>query len=204
MFGKVAAEALGLADIGKVISPEDYDKVDADDYVLHEDNEKIFFLIKSKTDEYCFTNLALIHVDGSSAMSKKRDLKRYTWSRHVVTNVSMETAGTVDLDAEIKFSIGDQAISVDVHKKYIEQIKDLYKALLCIAETAHENQILLEHAHKSVELASDTLGRAQLAEGSVIDSFNGINKSAFTWLKSAREKFVVKDFGAVFERYIKN
>jgi hypothetical protein len=55
MFGKVAADVLGLSDIGSVIKPENYDKADADDYVMHEDGEKIYFLIKSKSDEYCFT-----------------------------------------------------------------------------------------------------------------------------------------------------
>ncbi|MBD5074567.1 hypothetical protein GUF45_23655, partial [Xanthomonas citri pv. citri] len=67
MFKKIAADALGLSDIGKIIEPQDYDKTDADDYVMHEDNEKIYFLIKTKADEYCFTNLALIHVDGERA-----------------------------------------------------------------------------------------------------------------------------------------
>lgn len=70
MFGKVASDILGLSDVGSVIKPENYDKVDADDYVMHEDNEKIYFLIKSKSDEYCFTNNALIHLDGTSATSK--------------------------------------------------------------------------------------------------------------------------------------
>src|SRR4051794_12879970 len=80
MFGKVAADLLGLSDLGAVIKPENYDKVDADDYVLHEDNEKIYFVIKSKSDEYCFTNLALVHLDGNSAISKKRLLRRYNYS----------------------------------------------------------------------------------------------------------------------------
>ena len=48
MFRKAAADVLGLSDLGTIIRPEDYDKVDADDYVMHEDGEKIFFLIKSK------------------------------------------------------------------------------------------------------------------------------------------------------------
>ena len=48
MFKKMASEALGLSDIGKIIDPEDYDKVAADDYIFHEDDEQIFFLIKSK------------------------------------------------------------------------------------------------------------------------------------------------------------
>ena len=31
LFKKIAADALGLSDIGSVIKPADYDKVDADD-----------------------------------------------------------------------------------------------------------------------------------------------------------------------------
>ena len=46
MFKKIASDALGLSDIGKVISPKDYDKVDSDDYIMHEDGEKIYFVIK--------------------------------------------------------------------------------------------------------------------------------------------------------------
>ena len=37
---------------------------------MHEDGEKIYFLIKSKSDEYCFTNKGLLHLDGTSATSK--------------------------------------------------------------------------------------------------------------------------------------
>lgn len=93
MLGKLAADSLGLSDIGKIVAPKDYDKVYTDDYVLHEEGERIYFLIKSKTDEYCFTNLALIHLDGSSAISKKRLLKRYNYHRHTLTGVALETAG---------------------------------------------------------------------------------------------------------------
>ena len=129
MFGKLAADALGLSDIGAIIKPEDFSKADSDDYVMHEDNEKIYFLIKSKTDEYCFTNLALIHLDGTSALSKKRTLKRYSYSANQISQVALETAGTVDLDVEIKFTIGSVPFSIDVNKKHIEELKDLYKAL---------------------------------------------------------------------------
>lgn len=92
MLKKFASDALGLSDIGKVIEPQDYDKTDSDDYVLHEIGEKIYFLIKTKADEYCFTNLALIHVDGDSAVSKKRTLKRYEYKWNPISNVSLETA----------------------------------------------------------------------------------------------------------------
>ncbi|MDP3837525.1 MAG: PH domain-containing protein, partial [Methylococcales bacterium] len=58
MFKNLAADVLGLSDIGKIIEVKDFDKTDIDEYVFHEDNEKIFVVIKSKTDEYCFTNIA--------------------------------------------------------------------------------------------------------------------------------------------------
>jgi hypothetical protein len=98
MFKKLASETFGLSDIGKIISPTDYDKVNADDYLFHEDGEKIFFLIKSKKDEYCFTNFALIHVDGDSAVSSKRTVKRYEYASHKISQVLIETAGNIDLD----------------------------------------------------------------------------------------------------------
>ncbi|MFM7408629.1 MAG: hypothetical protein ACKO3K_18720 [Cuspidothrix sp.] len=43
MFKNMAMDALGLSDIGAVIKPEDYNKVDSDDYVLHEEGEKSIF-----------------------------------------------------------------------------------------------------------------------------------------------------------------
>ncbi len=204
MFGKVAADILGLSDVGSVIEPKNYDKVDSDDYVMHEDDEKIYFLIKSKTDEYCFTNKALIHLDGTSAISKKRTLHRYNYHTYKISHVVLETAGTIDLDVEIKFNIGSKEFSIDVHKKHIEELKDLYKALLMIAEICHENEIKLGFAKESIELASSTLSRVSSNENSVVNNFKEINEAAFEWLLKSREQYKVKDFGYVFEKYINN
>ncbi|MUT66108.1 PH domain-containing protein [Paenibacillus sp. NEAU-GSW1] len=202
MFGKVAADLLGLSDIGTVISPANYDKVDSDDYVMHEDNEKIYFLIKSKSDEYCFTNQALIHLDGTSAISKKRTLRRYAYSTHRISNVSLETAGTVDLDVEIKFNIGGADLSIDINKKFLEQVKDLYKALVKISEITYDNDIALNYARQSLELASSTLSHAHKGDYDVADTFDRLNKTAFNWLADSHKQYKVKDFGAIFERYI--
>ena len=130
---------LGLSDIGKIIGPEDYDKTNADDYIRHEDNEKIYFLIKTKADEYCFTNIAFIHVDGEKAVSSKRLLKRYPYSQYQITDVLLETAGKVDLDVEIKFTLGNQSFSIDVDKKQLDKLNDLYKALVYISEKVYDN-----------------------------------------------------------------
>lgn len=205
MFKKVASDVLGLSDVGSVIKPVDYDKVDADDYVLHEDNEKIYFLIKSKSDEYCFTNKALIHLDGTSAMSKKRTLKRYAYKEHAISDVMLETAGTVDLDVEIKFVIGPVHFSIDVHKKYIEELKDLYKALIRISEICHENEVSMSYAERSLELTSNTFSRSAVPQdNNFVDNFRVLNETAFNWLMNSRKKYNVKDFGFVFEKYINN
>jgi hypothetical protein len=193
-----------LSDIGSVISSADYDKVDADDYVMHEDNEKIYFLIKSKSDEYCFTNKALIHLDGTSAMSKKRSLRRYSYREHKISDVVLETAGTVDLDIEIKFIIGSVPITIDVHKKYIEELKDLYKALIKISETCLENETSMEFAQHSLNLASNTLNRASIQDEQLVNHFKELNETSFNWLMNSRKKYVVKDFGYIFEKYINN
>ncbi|MBH8606820.1 PH domain-containing protein [Thermoactinomyces sp. CICC 10521] len=204
MFGKVAADVLGISDVGSVIKPENYDKVDTDDYVLHEDGEKIFFLIKSKSDEYCFTNKALIHLDGTSATSKKRMLHRYDYHAHKIANVMLETAGSIDLDIEIKFTMGSKQYTIDVHKKHLEELKDLYKALVKIAELSRENEILLAFAKQSLELASTTLSSFKNDDNNLVEQFKGLNQAAFNWLVETREKYHVKDFGFVFERYINN
>jgi hypothetical protein len=204
MFGKVASDVLGLSNVGSVIKPADYDKVDADDYVMHEDDEKIFFLIKSKSDEYCFTNKALIHLDGASAMSKKRTLYRYDYNVYKFTEVSLETAGTVDLDVEIKFNLGSQIYSIDVHKKHIEELKDLYKTLMKISEISRENDVILGYARQSLELSSSTLNRVVSNEGNIGDQFKTINQVAFNWLVDAKKQYNIKDYGYVFEQYINN
>jgi Bacterial PH domain len=202
MFKKLAAEALGISDIGIIVPPSEYDKVDADDYLFHEDGEKIFFLIKSKKDEYCFTNLALIHVDGESAVSSKRTVKRYEYGSQRIGYAVIETAGTMDMDVELKFSIGESGFSIDIKKSYIEQVKDIYKALIAIAKQQHQDSIGRDNAQRTLEAMGGMLKLNNVAgEGAVVSHFNAI----LDGLNAAMlEKHLTRDFSKVFERYIHN
>lgn len=200
MFKNIAADVFGLSDIGSVIAPNDYDKVEADDYVLHEEGEKIYFLIKSKTDEYCFTNYALIHIDGTSAVSKKRLLKRLDYNYYQINEVRLETAGTIDLDIEIKFIMGEHHYSIDVSKRFISQLKDLYKSLVKIAKIQEENAQFYQYAQTSINTAATTLGRSS----SNVEQFQMLNEYIFNWMKQVHATYIRKDFGAVFENFIKN
>lgn len=201
MFKKIAAEALGLSDVGKIIPPEDYDKVDSDDYIFHEENEKIFFLIKSKKDEYCFTNKGLIHLDGDSAVSSKRMLKRYDYRTHRISGVRLETAGTIDLDVEIKFVIGDESFSIDVHKSQLEGVKDLYKALYKIGSIQSKGEYRHSLKLKTLEITEKSLPNKQ--EQISKEDFVALSDSVYSWLKSSYDNNNKEDYAKVFELYIK-
>jgi hypothetical protein len=203
MFKRLASEALGLSDIGVIVPAADFNKVDADDYLFSEDGEKIFFLIKSRKDEYCFTNLALVHVDGESAVSSKRVIKRYDYLSHRISHVTLETAGTIDMDVEIKFSIGDGApFSIDVRKNFIEQLKDLYKALVSIGK-------LQERDEQARQIAMQCLGvTGQMFKLGHEVSEEQVSRHYVSLLNTVNsvmlDKLSRKDYGGVFERYIQN
>ncbi len=199
MFKKFAAEALGISDIGVIVSPVDYDKVDADDYLFHEDGEKIFFLIKSKKDEYCFTNLALIHVDGDSAVSSKRMIKRYEYATQRIGYVAIETAGTLDMDVELKFSIGESTFSIDVKKSFIEQVKDIYKALIAIGKQQARDGVARDNAVRTLEAMGGMLKLNNLGgEAGVVSHFNAVLDN----LNDAMlNRHITADYTRVFERY---
>lgn len=201
MFKKFAAEALGISDVGVIIPPSEYDKVDADDYLFHEDAERIFFLIKSKKDEYCFTNLSLIHVDGESAVSAKRTIKRFDYINHRISQVTIETAGTIDLDVELKFTLeGGAAFSIDVKKHFIESLKDIYKALITISKLQYQNEIARANAMQCLGAIASMYKINNAGSGEeIVKHYNALldNLNA-----TIIERHAGRDFSHVFEKYI--
>lgn len=200
MFKKLASEALGLSDIGSIIQPKDFGSVDADDYLFHEDGEKIFFLIKSKKDEYCFTNLALIHVDGDSAVSSKRSIKRYEYGSESIDHVTLETAGTLDMDIELKFSIGGVGFSIDVRKTFIEQLKDIYKALISIGKRQRADAICRDNAMHALNATASMYKITTATSGEAITAqYNDILKNLNNVVLVGYTK---RDFSDTFTKYI--
>ena len=202
MFKRLAAEALGISDIGVIVGPADYGKVDADDYLFTEDGEQIFFLIKSKKDEYCFTNLGLIHVDGDSAMSSKRSIKRYDYASHQISGVTIETAGTLDMDIELKFNLDDTKFSIDVKKAFIEQLKDIYKALITIGKRQVRDAVCRNNALRTLD-ATASVHKLNIAPGAggLVSQFDEL----LTALNTAMlETYTKRDFSDIFTKYIHN
>jgi hypothetical protein len=200
MFGKIAADALGLSDIGVIVPPSDFGKVDADDYLFNEDGEKIFFLIKSKKDEYCFTNFALLHVDGDSAVSAKRTIKRYEYRSHRISRVTIETAGTIDLDVELKFYVDDLHFSIDVRKNFLESLKDIYKALSTIGRIQERNADARENAQRTLgAIASMYKLNAAATDDAVVKQYTALLDAVNA---TVLDRFGGRDFSEVFDRFI--
>ncbi len=205
MFKNLASDALGLSDIGKIIPPSQFNQTDIDDYIFHEDNERIYFVIKSKTDEYCFTNIAFIHLDGRSATSKKRLLKRYPYRHFQPSNIMIETASTMDMDAELKFSLGGMAFSIDIDKNQIEQIRDIYKALTAISEQCKD----IAHKETVLELSFNTVTNMfslhELSENVVLNLPDVVNQTVEQVENAYSERLNTirqYDFSAIFEHYL--
>lgn len=204
LFGKIASDTLGISDIGKIISPKDFDKVDGDDYIMHEDGEKIFFVIKSKTDEYVFTNQGLLHVDGTSAISKKRTVIRHEFCYERVSNVTLETAGTIDADVEIKFSFGERSFSIDVDKRQLEELKDLYKTLVEISRVQKSNYRLLEDGTNGLKMANDAISRCHIDGSNISTIAHDLTNFNLDWMEALRKTYNKRDFTEVYEKYINN
>ncbi|UZA43158.1 PH domain-containing protein [Moraxella bovis] len=207
MFKNFASDALGLSDIGKIIPPSQFNQTDVDDYIFHEDNERIYFVIKSKMDEYCFTNTAFIHLDGQSATSKKRTLKRYPYRYFAPSQVSIETAGTMDLDVELKFHLGGLAFSIDIDKSQIEGVRDIYKALTAIAERCqairHDEMVL----EKTFETVAGMFNLKDVPEAVIMSLPTVINQTVQKVEVGYNERLNAirqYDFGAVFEHYLRD
>ncbi len=206
MFKNLASDALGLSDIGKIIPSSQFHQTDIDDYIFHEDNERIYFVIKSKMDEYCFTNVAFIHLDGQSATSRKRLLKRYPYRYYQPANIMIETAGTMDMDAELKFSLGGMAFSIDIDKSQIEQIRDIYKALTAISEQCNkigQQEMVLE---KSFNTVTNMFSLRELSENVVLNLPDVINQTVAQVESAYGERLQAirqYEFSAIFEHYLR-
>lgn len=201
MFRKLAADALGLSDVGVIVPPADFNKVDADDYLFHESGEKIYFLIKSKKDEYAFTNLGLVHVDGESAVSSKRTIRRYEFASCEIESVTLETAGTLDMDVELKFTLGGVEFSIDVKKTFVEQLKDIYKALYTINKLQNRDETARDHAYRVLQATAEMHKIAPQSEQQVITTYNALLDNLNTVVL---ERFTRRDFSAVFDKFINN
>ena len=139
--------------------------------------------------------------DGArSAISSKRAIRRYDYAYYAIANVGIETAGTIDLDVELKFTIGDKLFSIDVRKDYLEALKDIYKALHTIGKLQRQDEIARNNAMSAASVVGSMLKlNSPSAPAAVIEHYQAMLSA----LNSAvLEQHLRKDFSGVFEKYI--
>lgn len=136
MLKGLTSDLTGSSDICRALKT--FDAALGAQYVLP--NEVIMFSLQSSKEEFTFTNQGLLKIYGSSATTTRKLVTRYDYNRYVVDHVKFETAGRVDRDVEIKFTIGGESISIDIARDEEAIVREYYKVLemLSRAQRAHE------------------------------------------------------------------
>jgi hypothetical protein len=119
---------LGLLDglMGNV-SEVDVDKAEKELQAIITDSERVEKVYKLIRDLIVFTNTRLILIDKQGMTGKKVEYHSIPYKS--ITHFSIETAGTFDLDAELKIWISSTAQPVSKQFKKDNSIYDVQKAL---------------------------------------------------------------------------
>lgn len=188
-------------DVSKIIPENDYSRKVSSKLIFKvEEEEKIFFLLASSNDEYCFTNIALIHIHGPSDGYRRRLVNRLRYS-DLVSKVSMEIEAVHKRNFQMKFSIGNTECSIRVTKYEAKELFALYKVLLKIEEIQKENGILHNYGAQSLAIAEKVAAPHGKVPANSNNPFALINSYAFRWLEEINKKYRRKDFGEVFKKY---
>jgi len=154
-------------------------------------------------------------------MSKKRTLKRYEYYKYPISHVLLETAGTIDLDIEIKFKLGARnsassvskmspsdsggvSFSIDVDKNQLEQLKDLYKALYSMSLIESSNYSSYNGAYDTINKAIQVVSSNRSEGANQAEELEKVTNYISQFLDDAKQKYVRKEYSEVFLKYINN
>lgn len=91
------------------------------------DGEQVVKAYKVIRDMFIFTNKRLILVDVQGVTGSKKDVLSIPYSK--ITKFSKETAGTFDLDSELRIWVGSDAEPIKKEFKAGDNINEVYKVL---------------------------------------------------------------------------
>ncbi|KAG6949528.1 hypothetical protein JG687_00014804 [Phytophthora cactorum] len=149
----LAGDLTGSADVCKIVA--DFSKCLASEYLLP--NETIAFSMVSVKEEFTFTNMALIVLEGENATTTRKFVERYDYKDSAIKHVKFESAGHVDRDCEIKFHIGGKSISIDIAKGEQTSAQGIYKVLELLSRAQVANERLWEISTLGMKHASEAL-----------------------------------------------
>ncbi|WP_374723020.1 PH domain-containing protein [Peribacillus tepidiphilus] len=109
------------------VTEVDIKEVEKELSVIITENERVEKAYKLIRDLIVFTNTRLILIDKQGMTGKKVEYHSIPYKS--ITHFSVETAGTFDLDAELKIWISSTALPITKQFKKDKSIFDVQKAL---------------------------------------------------------------------------
>eukprot|EP01032_Pedospumella_encystans_P003924 gene3924-4640_t len=111
---KIGASITGTADNCECIPREQINQQFSSKFLL--DGEIPFIFLKSAKEDHIITDRAYIAVRGETAGGMKRITYRVDFQGYPLSNVMFESGGMglTDQDCELKFTIANQNVSIDI------------------------------------------------------------------------------------------
>lgn len=159
--------------------------------------EIAFILLKSKKDEFLFTDQGLIFIDGESVTSPKRTVTRTNYCEGHLSNVVLITPGLADNDFSISFHLTTHW-RIEMAKDELENGKIVVKCLEALSIYQKRNIQHLE-MEKFARSSSNRI-EFQISSGPSQNQILVDNQAANTlWANSMIERYLPLSYKSVFE-----
>ncbi len=168
---KIGKVALGT---GNILDFIDINQVDTLAKNLLGDNERVFYYLASATDEVIFTNIGIIFSSKESLTSPKTKLNRYDFKWSNISNITLESAGNMDRDAELFVTIENQTLEWNINKKQMNLIINLYNSLINVERMQKSHALNTNIVNQSVQAAVKSIGRAEYPATTVTENFEAM------------------------------
>jgi hypothetical protein len=165
-------------------------------------DETPFIFMKSLKEDHIFTDKAYISCRGHTSGGTKRIVVRLEYIKYYITDVMFESAGMglTDQDCELKFSMGGQAVSIDIRKSDMETGILFYRTLCALAAAQSRNSsayALVRELNGKVKFHV-TEGSAA-AVGDALHATYAVNQAS---AQALLDSLVPVSYKPIFEQYL--
>lgn len=192
MLSALGKDLTGSADICSIVV-SNFSGLAATPYVLS--TEELLFAFASPKEEFVFTDEALIKVKGASAANPRKLVERFEYRDHEVSNVQFQTSGRLDRDCELRFSIGDEQVTIEIRRKEEAHAKTFFNALLALSRAQEQRQQRWDQAKSALE---STLTQSKPRTRPGVEAGNVGSATSMTVVDQA--SMVFEQFNGEFER----
>ena len=192
-----------LPHVCAVVRPRDWADAPSLAYILSEDGETPQFMLRSRDDEWCFTDRALIFLDGHSLLSKHRVVNRYPYITHNISEPVIHTVGNVSVDVVLRVRLGDREHTIDVTMNELRAVQALYKALVAIAIQQARAPVMQQLAMEAVKAGASSLSCGlNVGDAKANSALSEATAAADVYLNNSLRTNYPGSYSAVFAKYL--